>query len=328
MEMEFLVTSVAADGVARHTEVFAIDDAAGAIARLDELTRTHGELLTGGETLYTTWNRALAAVVRDGEAGVYDAIFHRDFAGYDHVNHQPITREQYLDMSERVARMPGVQLAMRLVVTLGNRHGVTWCRYSYPKGAAAGAWADVGGGETAFLSVGRATEAGLLTSEHFGEDDVFSALERAEELYQEDEATGDALAGSRRRAMLWRAWRASFRDWDELKRYFTPDAVLIDRRPSSAPPRRGPDEIVEWGKAATELAADDSVTITAVHLLHDDAVVMSMRGTARTEHDTEVEMVFTVAALLSDAGITRLEYFPVDAMDAALASVQRAGTGT
>ena len=157
---------------------------------------------------------------------------------------------------------------------------------------------------------------------------LLHALIRAEELFGQDEAEGESLAGSRRRLRVWRGWDAYTSErWDEVDSFIAPDCVLVDHRSTSWPDTRGKAAVLKVLHSAERLAEERQRVVRAVNLLTDDAIVMDILSTGTTAGGGTFEQAYVVFLAFSDAGVHRIEPFPEGSVDAALRAAGAIGGG-
>jgi ketosteroid isomerase-like protein len=314
VERQFLVLSILEDGVVRHVEFFAPDDAAAAVARFDELT-----VSPFARTVFRITDATNARDV----AAVADCCAD-DLVAVDHPLHAEYDRATFLADVERTMRMPGRHAESEIVAAIGERHGVMRWKVTFPAGAAGGPWVDVGGGGHEQVAADRVDSEGRLTRfEFFGEGNVLAALERAEELYQEDEATGQARTGSERRRKLWRALRLFGEgDWDAVLAAFRPDAVLVNHTTLNQGSAAEAQSAVERIRTLEHVARSWRAEVLEVHLIADDAVVINELLSGDDLEGGRFENPFVALYVLGDAGINRYELFNEDRIDAALARLE------
>jgi ketosteroid isomerase-like protein len=312
------------DGVCTRTESFASDALDDARNRLDELLATGDDAAAADERYLTPFQRACREIRRAfsaGDVGALEWCFGDDMAGHDHIQHVAFDRATYLDMSRRVARMPGVRTSYESVLDFGWRHGVVRWRYEYPAGAGSAPWSDVGGGESTFLIVFRTDQQGrVVIAEHFAVDDLLSAIIRLEELYSAGEGAGEELAGSLRRQHIWRFLASYNRDWDALAACLDPAIESVDHRPTGFGVMHGAPALVATMRSVANVSEDARYMLDHVHLLTGDAVVAAATIRGRDLEGGDFERPIVVYARVGDAGIVRFEAFAEDALEAALAA--------
>jgi hypothetical protein len=292
------------------------------IIRMESFT-TVDEAIAAAEPRFVRTMRALEDAINGGGVDAIGRCLDPGLVVHDHITHRDFNYDTYLDNSSRMARMPGVVASCLPVLVLGDRHGVARCRYTAPRGSARGPWADVGGSESDLLMSIRVTSTGALVRvEHFKADDLVAASIRAEELYAEDEATGESLAGSRRRMFAWRAFENYNRDWDVVSTCLDPNVATIDHRSTGFGRMHTAAELLAMFQSVAGVSEAARARVDIVHLATDTAMVFSSAIAGRNREGGEFENLMVLHFILGDHGITTFEIFPPNELDAALAAAQ------
>ncbi len=302
-------------------EVFSVEDFAAAMARFDDLEA--GTTSDASLSLVAASARAMNEAVTRGAIDELDSFYAPDAVLVDNINHTVLDRATFVDDFQRVAGVFKVRMHHVPVVALGNRHWVASLRATYEADVPDGAWAGLGGAERVRYTVDRVTPEGQFVNiEHFPEDGLLEALIRAEELYADDEAIGDALLGSQRRLSAYRSLAAyNRRDWDAYTDGFSEDTVLTDRRPAGGPSRHGREEVMEWFAVMVSMIPDGRIVPTAVHRVSDSDLVISIDGRGHDGDGGEILLDFVCVVRFSDIGITSTEFFAPNAVEAALTAL-------
>jgi class 3 adenylate cyclase/ketosteroid isomerase-like protein len=322
-EVEFLVLhELNDDGEIGTAIMFGLDDLVAAHAELDRRWLHELGGATPEEPIVVGAARAVVRAVNDNDVSLLEATFAPDLVVLDANLHLSYTREMYMADLLRSARTPGIRAWCDAEAVLGQRHAVVTWHVEFPAGASRGPWSDMGGGQTIRYVAVRCDAAGRAT--HIARTgDLLTALIRAEELYAADEAGGEAAAASARRLALLRGLDAyNHRDFGVYASIFTDDVEFVDHRPLSSAPLRGRDQVVQWYRAVFDMVPDGQVHPVGVHLYDRFDAVLTMRGRGHNDDGGEVVLEFVAWVRMNDHGITRMEYFPPDALDEALAAAR------
>lgn len=309
------------DGELSHCILFAEDDAERGRARLDSLDRGIPSVHTPPDGGLPRRNRLVLEAFERG--GDLSEMYSPDFRWVDHWNHVELDLEGHLATAQAMAARPNCTAKLDVVVSLGARHGVQRTTFSWDEVDDV-----VGGSEVSFLSVIRLDQHGrLLLGETFPPDQLHKALARAEELYIEDEATGAAAAGARRRLVQWRMCDAhNAGDLDTLAAVFAPGVVFVDRRPVGWGTVEGRDAVMEVFRAVRYRSVEHRWSISEVHAVADGGCVYTLPFAGTDDQGGSYEGGRVIVTTLTDEGISRLELFPIGAIDDALARFQQLRT--
>jgi ketosteroid isomerase-like protein len=110
-------------------------------------------------------------------------------------------------------------------------------------------------------------------------------------------------------------------DWQACRALLADDFVVVDHRPAPAlyGAIHGPDEFIAT-LPMFELASGVRARALAVSLGRQGSAVAEMRTTATTAEGADIELAFHLAFTVRSAKITRLEFYAVDQLEAALAA--------
>ncbi len=284
--------------------------------QIDEARRRraegHGsEILGPLDAFGRRWEEAF----RTGSGAELAALYTPGFRVVEHTNHIELDLQTHLESMQRVAAQPGARARVETVVRLGARHGVNRTIFSWEQSDGL-----AGPSEVAGVSAVRIDHEGRCPLfEWFPAELLHRALARAEELYIEEEAAGQALAGARRRLAHWRMADAhNDGDWETFAALWAPDAVLVDRRQIGWAPTEGREAIVELIRAIGARSVRHTWSITDVHAVADDGCVYTLPTEGIDRDGGRYEQGGVCISLLTDEGLSRVEIFPFDAVDEAM----------
>ena len=115
---------------------------------------------------------------------------------------------------------------------------------------------------------------------------------------------------------LVRAYDA--RAWDLFRSTLSDDFVLVDHRPVSLG-TIGPDDWVESVKVIAELGPNLRLSISSVLATAPGCIAYRVLGAGPTEDSAYVEIAFFQVGNVRAGQLTRLEFFPLEDLSAALA---------
>ena len=171
------------------------------------------------------------------------------------------------------------------------------------------------GREIVFLQVAEFDESGrAIIGINFDEEDLAAAIEELDARYV---ASGEASAAEADALDAIAAMNR--RDWQALTAYLSPDLVTIDHSPLGFPPA-GRDEFVREQLQGLVAMVPDAVVIPVKALASGDGVLTVFHTIGTTADGNRYEWTPVQVAHRGADGLTdRLEFFPVEEWDAALA---------
>ncbi|HVE94626.1 MAG TPA: nuclear transport factor 2 family protein, partial [Acidimicrobiales bacterium] len=113
---------------------------------------------------------------------------------------------------------------------------------------------------------------------------------------------------------------------DAVAAPLAPDLVHVDHRPASLPDMNEPSGLVSYLGRTVEVVPDLTMRLTAVHVLDDRGAVFTIVQSGATPEGMPIEFSLHAADLVADGLIKRIEVFPEDALDAALARFAALGS--
>ncbi len=162
----------------------------------------------------------------------------------------------------------------------------------------------------------------IVASEFFDPDDLNTAMTVLDERYIAGE--GAPFADVLRLRMRTSA-ALSARDWETYRSLMAEDVVQVDRRPAGGGTLRGPDENVRYARTLTEVAPDLHVYAPEIVALAPDRLLVSLRTLGSMTGDDPFEIASLRLYVMRDGLVTRIEAFPVDAVDLATARFHELG---
>lgn len=148
----------------------------------------------------------------------------------------------------------------------------------------------------------------------FDPDDLGAAFAELEERYAAGEGAGlPVLAFFAPVRALNRA------DWDELRSLCSDDLVVADHRPASLGELDGADRYVEAVRQLRDVIPDIYSYVAEVHALTEVGGVVDFVTRGTSIDGSSVELLFKAVALYDSGRASRIEFFPVDQLDDALA---------
>ena len=299
-----IVYGIDGDGRLSHCCLFDESDLEAARTRLHDIAGADGFFAAA----VRRWQDAFAP----GDA--LDELYAPGFEIRDHVNLAIFDRETHVATVRELAS-GAVQVGVETIVALGERHGVARVSVSWAPEAG-----DAGDAEVTAHCAVRLDELGRSRYlETFPADQLHRALVRAEELYLEDGATGEAAAGARRRLTVWRMCDAHNEgDWDAFAAAMAPDMVFVDRRQLGWGVHVGRREFVDLIRAIGARSVRHVWRIGDVYALSDTGGVYSVPTEGVDRDGGRYEQGAIAVASWSGEGVTRFEAFPLDAVDDAL----------
>jgi class 3 adenylate cyclase/tetratricopeptide (TPR) repeat protein len=324
-------------GRGTRTDVFdpdQLDEARRLMASADVSDRVGGARQRSTRTtLFEDYARRWEAAFNAGGGPALAAVYAPEFEAREHGHHIALDRATHLEMMQGAASRLGMRATVDILVCLGQRHGVGRTTFSLAQdldlayedrsvaAPAKGSGGSGGPSEIAVISAIRVDEnARTPRFETFPPELLHRALARAEELYLEDEATGEAAAGARRRIVQWRMCDAQNEgDLDALASAFAPGVVFVDRRPVGWGTVEGRDAVMEVFRAVRYRSVQHTWSITEVHAVADDGCVYTLPFAGTDEEGGSYEGGRVLVTHLTDEGMARVDLFPQDDVEGALA---------
>jgi class 3 adenylate cyclase len=169
------------------------------------------------------------------------------------------------------------------------------------------------GREIVFLQVHEWRASKLAYAAHYDEGDLVGAIAALDDRYR---ASGSLTAAEDDALALVAALNR--RDWDAYTAGLSPDFVAIDHSPLGFPPA-GRAEFVEQQIQGLVALVPDVVVVPCKLVAFGDTVLMTFRTIGTTVDGNRYEWTPTFVARGADGLVERLEAFPAEDWDAALA---------
>ncbi|MEX2538614.1 MAG: nuclear transport factor 2 family protein [Actinomycetota bacterium] len=298
------------DGRVARIELFPIDRLPAARARFDELGRaSSGKPLANAADRHEVAGTQAMLAQRWDELASYiaeDAVLEDRRKGF---GLSIRGREPYLE-NAKAARSIGVSRCLdTLIAVRGERLALRRRIFS----------GEPDSFESEFLGLTELDQEGLITtSVAFDLEDLDAAFAELEERYLVGE--GAAFADT------WRAARAlidtyNSRDWYAFRLQLADDAVLTDHRPASLGVLT-PDQWLQSIHVQMDLAPDMHFVLPSIHYINRGIVLWEALAKGSTRDGGEVELAFFNLAKVRDGRIVRYEWFPLAALEVALARAQ------
>lgn len=289
------------------------DDLAGTHARLDALEQGDVPARARLGDGLAEFNRWYCDVFNSGAD--IEQLYSPDFEIVEHGHHIRMGLGVHLRVMHAQLAQASSRIHIDTIVSLGMRHGVCRTMFSWEMhdGTA-------GRSEVAFWSASRLDPEGrFLYAETFPLDQLPTALARAEELYIEDEATGEAAAGARRRLTAWRMVDAhNVGDWATVAEGYAPDVVFLDRRVLGWDVYEGRESVIELHRAIAAGSARHVWVVSELHAITDHGYVYTHPAEGVDRDGGHNGQGGVTVVLLTDEGVSCVEVFSSDAIDEAL----------
>lgn len=245
-------------------------------------------------------------------------LLRADFTMYDRRVGLGMTyqgREAQIEVLQATAEVGTTKAELAAIATRGRRLSLVSSTWTGPTATAFG---------SEFLAVSEIDEEGRIS------EIVVLGVEELDRAFEELEARFVSGEGARYQSVSSVAAESiqaiNDRDWDRLRSLFDDELIFVDHRPASLAESRGGDRRVTELRALLELLSSHRARGRAYHALTDTAGVgeLEIRGT--TADGTEAEIAYQML-FESPAGlITRMEIFPLEELDTALARLDELGT--
>jgi len=248
--------------------------------------------------------------VAEGDVDAVAALMADDYAWVDHragLAIEVIGKKAAVAHERQIADIPITRVESENVAIRGERLVLAHERF-FADGT--DPW------EFEALNVCEINEEGLLIR-----DDVFDAQDLAaahtylEERFAEGEgaAFADVLA-------VFRGLQAAFgsADWDEFKKYVTDDIIDVDHRAASFDETRGAAAHIEKIRSISGLAKA-VVLGRSTDRINERGLASLVEVRGITADGAEIEIAFWSVWIVDEGKVTRVERFPSDEKDAALA---------
>jgi ketosteroid isomerase-like protein len=319
VEFEYLqVTRADVQGRPLLSERFEMDQYGDAVARFEELagadglprlknacTRTWEQLReTFAEKRWDAHRRSVAegVVMEDRRSGLRNTL-----AGVD----------AYMETARIISGL-SPELTSDVVAVRGDRLALTRDTYREPT-------EQEGAFEVEALTLLEVdSDVQLVLFVSFDPEELDAAFAELEQRYVEGEgaAFADAFRPIR---TVFEAYNA--RDWERLRHQLADDAVLEDHRPASFGVLT-PDQWLQTIHVQIDLAPDMRFMLRSIPYIIDGAVLWESLARGSTPDGGDVEFAFFNLAQVRDGRIVRYEWFPLTALEAALARVQELAAET
>ena len=300
VEMAHLRLQQYRDGRVVRAELFPVDALDDALARFDELG-------AGVPTTLDPWGR-FAELYRRQD---WDAIEKLHAPGYLREDHRHGVRlvggtDQFMDSVREMWNIGFKDLTSTIIATRGDRLMLR-----------AGTYSDAKGNVLEFLTIVELNEDGLRTwSANFDADDLDAAFEELDERYIAGEGApfADLL-----RATADSSRARLERDWARMRSYIADDVEVVDHRTVGLGVLRGADAWIEFLRAAVDLIPDERVRGIAIHAIAPHGMVRQVLRTGTNLDGGHVEMGFQNVVIRREGVVIRIENFPLERLDDALA---------
>jgi class 3 adenylate cyclase/ketosteroid isomerase-like protein/tetratricopeptide (TPR) repeat protein len=169
--------------------------------------------------------------------------------------------------------------------------------------------------ETEFLSVQELDADGRYARiVDFDPDDLVAAFDELDDRFTQGEGVGTAFAAASRTNRL-----INKKDWDAARPFIAEDLVVVDRRPASLGTLNGREDYIQALSELQSLIPNLYLPAVALPVIDESGGVGHIVGRGTTPEGAEVNVEFHMVVIVGDDKLLRLEYYPVDQLDAAIA---------